>query len=142
MSAELKDGFSLFDKKGDGKIGAKDVGTVLRSLGLNPTVTKVTDIVTQLGGADTRITFEEFMPIFNDAKGSNPPGSESDFVEGLKVFDKDGGGVITAGELRHVLTTLGEKLTDEDVDQLLQNLNISSDGGTVNCQEFVKNVMS
>jgi len=28
MSTELKDGFSLFDKKGDGKIGAKDVGTV------------------------------------------------------------------------------------------------------------------
>lgn len=141
MSAELKDGFSLFDKKGDGKIGAKDIGTVLRSLGLNPTVSKVNDVVSQLGGESTRITFDEFMPIYNDAKGSNPPGSENDFVEGLKVFDKDGGGSITAAELRHVLTTLGEKLTDEDVDQLLQNLNISPDG-SVNCQEFVKNVMA
>lgn len=141
MSADLKDGFCLFDKKGDGKIGAKDVGTVLRSLGLNPTEAKVNDVLSELGGGEVRITFEEFMPIYNDCNGTNPSGTEADFVEGLKVFDKEGGGNITASELRHVLTTLGEKLTDEDVDQLLQNLNIREDG-SVNCADFVKNVMS
>lgn len=60
---------------------------------------------------------------------------------GLKVFDKDGGGQISAGELRHVLTSLGEKLTDDEVDALLENLNISP-GGAVNCKEFVASVMS
>ena len=32
-----------------------------------------------------------------------------------KVFDKDGNGFISAAELRHVMTNLGEKLTDEEV---------------------------
>jgi Ca2+-binding EF-hand superfamily protein len=32
---------------------------------------------------------------------------------------KDGNGFISAAELRHLLTTLGEKLTDEEAEQLL-----------------------
>lgn len=60
---------------------------------------------------------------------------------GLKVFDKDGGGQISASELRHVLTSLGEKLTDDEVDALLENLNITATG-SVNCSEFVASVMS
>jgi Ca2+-binding EF-hand superfamily protein len=31
------------------------------------------------------------------------------------VFDKDGNGFISAAELRHIMTNLGEKLTDEEV---------------------------
>ena len=31
------------------------------------------------------------------------------------MFDKDGNGFISAAELRHVMTNLGEKLTDEEV---------------------------
>mmetsp|Transcript_145451 Transcript_145451/g.205953 ORF Transcript_145451/g.205953 Transcript_145451/m.205953 type:complete len:141 (+) Transcript_145451:32-454(+) len=139
--ADLKEGFTLFDKKGDSKIAAKDIGTVLRSLGLNPTQSKVETIITELGGGESRISFEEFMPIYNDAKSSNPTGTQADFVEGLKVFDKDGGGQISASELRHVLTSLGEKLTDDEVDALLENLNITSTG-SVNCSEFVASVMS
>ena len=33
----------------------------------------------------------------------------------MQVFDKDGNGFISAAELRHIMTNLGEKLTDEEV---------------------------
>ena len=35
--ADIKDAFSLFDKDGDGTITSKELSTVLRSLGENPT---------------------------------------------------------------------------------------------------------
>ncbi len=35
--AEFKEAFSLFDKDGDGTITTKELGTVMRSLGQNPT---------------------------------------------------------------------------------------------------------
>jgi calmodulin len=43
-----------------------------------------------------------------------------EFIKGFQVFDKAGNGFIGAGELRYVLTQLGEKMTDDEVDELLK----------------------
>ena len=43
-----------------------------------------------------------------------------EFIKGFQVFDKVGNGFIGAGELRYVLTQLGEKMSDEEVDELLK----------------------
>ena len=37
-----------------------------------------------------------------------------------RVFDKDGNGLINAAELRHVMTNLGEKLTDQERSLILR----------------------
>ena len=36
-----------------------------------------------------------------------------DLIKSFKVFDKDGNGLITAADLRHVIKNLVEKYTDE-----------------------------
>jgi Ca2+-binding EF-hand superfamily protein len=46
----------------------------------------------------------------------------------FQVFDKDGNGFISAAELRHVMTNLGEKLTDEEVDEMIREADIDGDG--------------
>ena len=48
--------------------------------------------------------------------------------EAFRVFDKDGNGFISAAELRHVMTNLGEKLTDEEVDEMIREADIDGDG--------------
>lgn len=63
-----------------------------------------------------------------------------DFIEGLRHFDKDASGFISSAELRHLLTTLGEKLSDEEVEQLMNNQEDSQ--GNVNYEEFVRMVMN
>ena len=54
------------------------------------------------------MSFEEFLPIFLSCQGKKEQGTMEDFIEGLRVFDKDGNGFINSAELRHVLTSLGE----------------------------------
>ena len=49
-----------------------------------------------------------------------------EFIRGFQVFDKEGNGFIGAGELRYVLTQLGEKMTDEEVDELLKGVQIGT----------------
>lgn len=48
------------------------------------------------------------------------PALIDEFIKGFQVFDKTGKGLIGAGELRYVLTQLGEKMSDEEVDELLK----------------------
>ena len=45
-----------------------------------------------------------------------------------EVFDRDGNGFISAAELRHVMTNLGEKLTDEEVDEMIREADVDGDG--------------
>merc|ERR1711879_401121 len=65
----------------------------------------------------------------------------AEFKEAFSLFDKDGTGFLSAAELRHVMTTLGEKLTDEEVDEMIRGADIDGDG-QINYEEFVKVMMA
>lgn len=55
--AEFKEAFSLFDKDGDGTITTKELGTVMRSLGQNPTEAELQDMINEVDadGKETRL---------------------------------------------------------------------------------------
>lgn len=67
--------------------------------------------------------------------------NSEEFVRGFQVFDKEGNGFIGAGELRYVLTSLGEKLSDEEVDELMKGVQVGSDGN-VNYESFVRQILA
>jgi calmodulin len=46
----------------------------------------------------------------------------------FKVFDRDNNGFISAAELRHVMTSIGEKLTDDEVDEMIREADQDGDG--------------
>ena len=60
--AEFKEAFSLFDKDGDGTITTKELGTVMRSLGQNPTEAELQDMVNEVDAdGNGTIDFPEFL---------------------------------------------------------------------------------
>lgn len=54
--------------------------------------------------------------------------SEEEIREAFKVFDRDNNGFISAAELRHVMTSIGEKLTDDEVDEMIKEADQDGDG--------------
>lgn len=80
----------------------------MRGLNLNPT----NSTIAKFGGTEKRgektLTLAEFLPIFSDAKKDKDQGGYEDFLECLKLYDKEENGKILAGELQNMLVTLGE----------------------------------
>ena len=54
--------------------------------------------------------------------------NEKDLIDAFQEFDKDGKGFISVMELRHILANMGEKLTDNEVEQMLREAHIQGDG--------------
>lgn len=67
--------------------------------------------------------------------------NEEEIRDAFCMFDKDGNGYVSAAELRHVMTRLGEKLSDEKVDEMIRSANTDGDG-QVNYEEFVRMLVS
>ena len=70
--AEFKEAFSLFDKDGDGTITTKELGTVMRSLGQNPTEAELQDMINGANvGENNTIDLPEFLTMM--ASRVTPP---------------------------------------------------------------------
>jgi calmodulin len=137
---EIKDAFNLFDKDGDGNITTKELGTVMRSLGQNPTENELQEMINEVDAdCSGTIEFSEFLNLM--AKKMKDTDTEEELVEAFKVFDKDSNGFISAVELKHVMTNLGEKLSDEEIDDMVKEADFDGDG-QINYKEFVHMVMA
>ena len=63
--------------------------------------------------------------MLNRPGGFRDPGEPEEYCRGFQVFDKEGNGFIGQGELKYVLTSLGEKLSDDEVDELLKGVKVT-----------------
>ena len=61
--------------------------------------------------------------------------SDAELRAAFDVFDKDGNGTISADELRSLMKSIGEELTDQDIDEMLKEADKDGDG-TIDCQSF------
>lgn len=136
----LKDAIDLYDTVGDGKVDSNVLADILRGIGENPTESEVQKFLKQVDPVgNKRISLDDLIPIALSCKQKSRNVQPQEFVDCLRVFDKDCSGNISSAELRQVLTTLGDKLTTDDVDLLTSGLEHK---GQVNYEEFVRNVMS
>lgn len=135
--AELKKVFESHDAEGTGGIPVSKLGAVMRSLGYELTDSNLQNI---LGPAKrTSLTFSEFITMI--AKDVLAENTEEEFEKVFKVFDRNGDGFVSCAELRHAMTTLGQKLSTEDVDEMIRAADKDAKG-KLTFDEFVTMVTS
>lgn len=133
--AEYKEAFSLFDKSGTGVISSRELGNLMKSLGQTPTEAELRDLVNEIDiNGDGEIDFGEFVGLM--ARQVVDHDTEEELREAFKIFDKNEDGFISPSELRLVMTNLGEKLTDEEIDDMIREADFDNDG-VINYEEFV-----
>jgi calmodulin len=138
--AEFKEAFLIFDKDGDGSISIKELATVMRSLGQSPTEQELQNMIDEVDedGIGT-IDFKEFLGLM--AKKMEDKDSENDLVDAFKGFDIDGNCFISALELKYVLANTGEKLSEEEIEEIIRETDTDGDG-FIDYREFIRILMA
>jgi Ca2+-binding EF-hand superfamily protein len=148
-STNYKEAFALFDKRGNGRCTIDSLGDLLRACGQNPTLAEIQELEKGLGNecefgqeeqpgmgikcaftltckSPCAVDFDAFQRVLNRPGGFRDPGEPEEYCRGFQVFDKDMTGFIGVGQLKYILTNLGEKMTEEEVDELLKAVDTSS----------------
>merc|ERR1719350_2371339 len=121
--------FEKFDVNNDGKLSSEELMPALQSIGYNPTKSDVKRIMDAADGdGDGFIDYdsEEFVGLLQELEDE----PYDKVLAAFKHFDKDGNGSLDAAELKAILTTMGDALTEEMADQ--------NGDGVIDYSEFVQ----
>ena len=134
---KCKEVFTLFDTNGEGTIMASQVGEVLRASGQTPTNKEIQKAIAGRKATD-EVDWYFFLPIAQKmAKGKQV--TEEEFLDCLlqnENLETSGKNSVRAADLRDVLIKMGERLTEAQVDEVLQG-----QGENIDCRKFVKMMM-
>merc|ERR1712209_219193 len=112
--------FDVYDFKGDGKVDAFYAGDLLRACNLNPTLKTIAEVGGQTEKGKKVLSKPDIYPMYKATKDSKDQGGFHDFVEILKLYDKNADDTILEFELFKLLVNLGEKLTKEEAKNLMK----------------------
>jgi centrin-1 len=96
-------------------------------LGFEPTKEEIRKMISDADkdGSGT-INFDEFITIMQSKMGERD--SREEMVKAFRLFDDDETGKITFTKLKRVATELGENITDEELQEMIDEADRDGDG--------------
>lgn len=129
----IMDAFNSLADRG-GLVKTRELGILMKKLGENPTKEEVQDMINEVDKDGVGvIRFPEFLSMVAGKMDSLV--AEDEIREAFTVFDVDGNGFISRSELKHVMMNLGEKMSEEECNSLVEEADIDGDG-QINYEEF------
>ena len=136
---EIKEAFDLFDTDGSGSIDPKELRAAMQSLGFEAKNQTIYQMITDLDkNKSGNIDFEEFLDMMT-ARMSDKDTRE-DINKVFRLFDDDTSGSITIRNLRRVARELGETMTDEELQEMVERADSNGDAA-VSMDDFY-NIMT
>lgn len=133
--AEFKEAFSFIDQNADGIIDRADLQELLTSLGRPPTVEELDEMLAAVPANASGLNFTLFLAMMGDRMQGTD--SAADLLQAFEVLDEHRTGFISADLLRQHMTTTGDRLTDEEFDQILRGTELNA-SGHIDYRHFVR----
>ncbi|KYO20935.1 calmodulin-like protein 4 isoform X1 [Alligator mississippiensis] len=135
---EFKECFSLYDNNHKGKIKASDLITVMRCLGASPTPSEVDKhLLWHKIDRRAELDFSTFLNIMYRQMQQEDP--QQEIRTAMAMIDRQKKGFIPVSELRAKLTKMGEKLSEEEVDDLLKEAKVGPNG-IIKYEDFIRRI--
>ncbi|CAH2314929.1 centrin-2 [Pelobates cultripes] len=133
---EIREAFDLFDTDGTGNIDVKELKVAMRALGFEPKKEEIKKMIADIDKEGTgKITFSDFMSAMTQKMAEKD--SKEEIMKAFRLFDDDETGKISFKNLKRVAKELGENLTDEELQEMIDEADRDGDG-EVNEQEFLR----
>jgi len=113
---EFKEAFNMIDQGRDGFIDKDDLHDMFASLGKEVTEEYLEGMINEAPGP---INFTMFLTLFGEKLTGTDP--EEVIRNAFQCFDEEGKGVINEEHLRELLTSMGDRFTEEQVDELYKD---------------------
>ena len=138
---DFLDVFSLLDRNNSETLELRELGPGLRSLGLNPTLREIKEIMIEHDKDDTNsLSREEFIGVYLKLLSQK----QQNYEELKKEFEKldvNQDGKITHVELTKVLRQGDEALTEEEIERVFEEFDANNDG-FIELNEFLNKLLS
>merc|ERR1712023_196176 len=133
---EIREAFDLFDTDGSGAIDAKELKVAMRALGFEPKKDEIRKMISDIDkDGDGTIDFDEFMMMMTAKMSEKEPREE--IAKAFRLFDDDVTGKISFKNLKRVAKELGENMTDEELQEMIDEADRDGDG-EINEEEFLR----
>ncbi|KAJ7362123.1 hypothetical protein OS493_013214 [Desmophyllum pertusum] len=133
----MRTAFKIFDRNEDDQIDQAEFGSLIRAIGFNASNQEIQETLKKFDkNKDGVIDFQEFISMAKHFEGCGRDDMEQNLRQAFRVFDRDGNGYISVDELRYVVTTFGEVLTNEEAEELIAMFDTNKDG-LLEYEEFV-----
>ncbi|XP_047208814.1 caltractin [Girardinichthys multiradiatus] len=133
---EIREAFELFDTDGSGHIDVKELKVAMRALGFEPKKEEIKKMIAEVDKDGTgKIFFADFLAIMTQKMAEKD--SKEEILKAFRLFDDDETGKISFKNLKRVAKELGENLTDEELQEMIDEADRDGDG-EVNEQEFLR----
>ena len=143
INKAIKDAFTLFDKDGKGNCDVREIGTIVRHLGICPTEIELRDMITEVEEEEPTgfIRFERFERMLSRILMENqyPRDSEEKMLRAFRTLDPNNNGYVESEKLRTLLTTHGERFSQEEIDDFL-HFAADQETGLVHYEDYVMSV--
>ncbi|XP_019395868.1 PREDICTED: centrin-1-like [Crocodylus porosus] len=133
---QFREAFDLLDTDGTGTIDVKDLKVSIRALGYEPKKDEMKKIISEVDKEGSgKINFDLFLHAMTQKMSE--PDSKEDILKAFKLYDQNGTGKISFENLKCVANEIGENLTDEELQEMIDEADMDGDG-EVNEQEFLQ----
>ena len=143
QKTKLKDAFLLFtdNEEDDGNVPTSQLGSIVRALGRNPTEAEIDAMIKEVESisGDT-FNLSTFISVMAD-KMNYDNNSIEKIGEAFRMLDQEDKGFIPCDQLKHILTSQGEKLTEDEVTHLILDADINRDN-KITYDEFMNMMKS
>ena len=132
--------FEMYDSNKDGNVNSLELANILKAIDINASDEEIKDIITEMDlEGNGEINFENFVSIVK--RREKDVDNEEEVLNAFKLFDKEGNGLININELKHIMLTVGNNISETELNDLLKEADTDNDG-YINYEEFIRSLLA